>query len=301
MDYMIGHVRPDWDCIGALWQLQRFGGCGDCEVVFRPNGIDPESFFVTNATAIVDMCGMHAPRRLRFDHHQYAGAKSSAVSATSLVYDHLLATNPALGYLEGLVGMISDFDGGRKTPEVLASEAFGIHALLRDYRWQGADDMDMYLYGCQLLDALARGLELRAKAAGEWESAIVYKSDDGKLVALHNSLPGSSDAAIAAGADVVIFCEDHRERPMRPTFSVGMVRRAHSEIHCGALVNAALAFLGQSPTLIRYGGCYQELSRWYKHQSGFFAGRGTDSSPDERTLDCPFTHLAELLDRVRLA
>jgi nanoRNase/pAp phosphatase (c-di-AMP/oligoRNAs hydrolase) len=26
MAYIVGHVSPDWDCIAALWLLQRFGG-----------------------------------------------------------------------------------------------------------------------------------------------------------------------------------------------------------------------------------------------------------------------------------
>jgi hypothetical protein len=52
-----------------------------------------------------------------------------------------------------------------------------------------------------------------------------------------------------------------------------------------------------APGSIRWDSAeFQELARWYLHEAGFFAGRGTAKAPDPTPLTADFVALCRVLD-----
>lgn len=288
---IVSHVSPDWDAICALWLLQRFGGFEDATIALVSTG-SPDPEILAEAAAVVDTGRVLNPLRHRFDHHQLPGAEANTCCATSLVFQWLKPLdNPAhLEYLAPLIALIYAGDTGK--PDANPSRQLGIHALLSAWKARKVADTALIAIGYDVLDDLAAHLKRASEAAASLDTHTVYRSEDGLLIALDGAAQGATFAAFEAGALLVVW-----HSPMDSTVSVGINRAPESGIDCGGLILGLLndSECGVGP--VEYGGpVYLELCTWFRHNSGFFAGRGTAKAPDARPLACPIADIAAALD-----
>lgn len=276
MSYIVGHLSPDWDCITALWQLQRFGGLADAEIRLVNTG-NPDPAVLAGAAAVVDT-GLGP-----FDHHQLDDPNSTC--AALLVWQHLIMNDQDLFYLQPLIDLIYAGDTGKS--EAAQSHRVGIHALLSDEKASGSGDMGVIAYGYSILDSLAAHLKRAHEARQTLDQHTVYRSADGLLIALDKAPQGATHAAFEAGAKLVVW-----HNPMETTVAVGLNRAPESGIDCGALVAMTGAWLPLGSPVER------EVRSWYKHEAGFYAGRGSPKAPDARPLAVPVAEIAQALDAV---
>lgn len=284
MTYIVGHVAPDWDCIAALWMLQRFGPFGDAEIKLVNTGT-PDPAVLEGAGAVVDTGRQLDPQAWRFDHHQLPGAEANETCAAQQVYFRLIfyRNEIDLGYLQPLIDLVFAGDTGK--PEAAQSRQIGIHALLSAWKAARWPDEILITWGYEVLDDLAAHLLRAYEARQTLDAHTVYRSADGLLIALDKAPQGATQAAFEAGALLVVW-----HNPMEATVAVGLNRAPESGIHCGELA----AMVGVAQPL---GSPIEtELRSWYKHPSGFFAGRGTPKAPDDRPLAVPVANLAAALD-----
>jgi hypothetical protein len=133
---------------------------------------------------------------------------------------------------------------------------------------------------------LAGRLKRQAEAAVELAEKCVWRSDDGKVVAIEHGQPRHSQAAFAAGATLVVFRSDI---PVADgvTHAIGVQRSQAAEFpHIGdVLAESEIDFA-------------TEADNWFRHPAGFFAGRGTgkatrfDPVPEELSVK----HVARAID-----
>lgn len=287
--YIIGHVSPDWDCICALWLLQRFGGFGDAEIKLVNTGA-PDADVLAGASAVVDTGRVLDTADHRFDHHQLDDP--NATCAARQVYECIVRAVPHLAYLQPLIDLIYAGDTGK--PEATQSRQVGIHALLvakkigqHDDREWNMNDRQLIDWGYGVLDDLAMVLKRADEARRSLDAYTVYRSADGLLVALEQSSRAAVNAAHEAGARLVLW---HRTR--EGTETIELWRGGEGpDVDCGDVVRAALHRL---PVRLDER---VELASWYLHEAGFYAGRGSDKAPDARPLIVPIVNIAVALDR----
>lgn len=298
--YIVTHVSPDWDAIGAVWLLQRFGGLEDAEVRFVNTGRPPADV-LASAVAVADTGREDAPARLRFDHHHLPGAEANATCATQQVYHWLILHRPETDwtYLGPIVDLIYAGDTGK--PAANESRKRGIHALLSALKARGAADYTLLNHGYGWLDLLAEHSKGRQEAAETLAQHLVYTSTDGLLMAIKDAPPMASSAAFDAGARLVVFQNSRPE-----TNAIGIWRSGEwQEPHAGQLVRAILDYAPAirveqtiATTTTAAQAIFDELATWYLHEAGFFAGRGTDKAPDPRSIIADLRDIAAALDAV---
>lgn len=286
------HTNPDLDAIGGVWLLQRFGGLEDARIEYVNTG-NPPADVLAQAAAVVDTGQRLDWSKLRFDHHHLPGAKSNETCATLEVFK-FLNRDQDLDYLFPLVNLIYHGDTGRE--EADQSRLTGIHALLSGlkagYREHGemASNTDIMSYGCALLSTLEIQLRNQAKAVAELDEKTVYRSDDGLVWAIRHGSAGSSFAAFERGARLVVFEGKPIELADGTTsYPIGIWRAAEwQEPHCGELVERVER---------RYPDEFaEELGRWFRHEAGFFAGRGTGKAPMQAEIEVNLQRLAMAID-----
>lgn len=287
---IVGHISPDWDCITALWLLQRFGGFEDATIALVNTGA-PDPVVLAGAAAVVDTGREFDPLRHRFDHHQLPGAESKNTCAAFQVFQHI-APDERLDFLAPLNALILNGDTGGRHYGAEWSRLTGIHALLSAWKARKVPDEMLIQRGYDVLDDLAEHLLAAREARQSLEQHTVYRSSDELFVALEGAPQGATHAAFDAGARLVLW-----HNPSEATVSVGINRAPESGVDCGGLVLGLLndSECGVGP--IDYGGAvYLELCTWYRHNSGFFAGRGTAKAPDVTPLRAPLVNIAATLD-----
>lgn len=292
---IVTHTSPDWDAIGAVWQLRRhFGLTADIGFV---NTGSPDAEVLAQASAVVDTGKIHDPENYRFDHHQFPGAQASATSATELVYLHseemLAATkSPDAGraYLRPIIDLITDADGRNVNSDAARhSRALGIHAQLSAWKAAGLSDAELMQRGMAVLDSIEATLLARWHAAQSLEQHTAWKSPDGRVWTLLNAPRGATAAAFEEGAVLVIFANTTDPA----TVAVGCQRHNESNVDVGALVGATMSAPETGAEL--RAELRAELARWFRHPAGFFAGRGTAKAPDATPLTADIAELARAL------
>lgn len=290
---IVTHTAPDFDAIGAAWLLQRFGGLEDASIVFQPIAT-PNADVLRYATAVVDIGREYDESRLRFDHHQFLGNEASQHSATSLVAEYLTKRGQLPSFLMPIIDLITDADGRNVLyASVKTSRKLGIHALLSAYKQFGMpllpndksirNDHDVLEFGYAILDMIGGRLDKigRAKTQYQYVARIISPG----FCLLHNAGREITQYAFEEEKmDLVLFVN---EQPH--TVTVGLQRHPESSLNCGDLVNMAEQLY---PVII------SETSRWFRHQAGFFAGRGTDKSPDLTPLCVDLDILAHAINEV---
>jgi len=277
---IVGHVSPDWDCIVALWLLQRFGGFADAEIKLVNTGA-PDSDVLTSAAAVVDTGRVYDKYNNRFDHHQFPGATANETCAAMQVYTHLLP-GADLRHLKPLIELVLAGDTGNALAN--PSRQLGIHALLSAWKARRVSDDLLLMRGFDVLDDLAQRLLDQQEATASLDTHTVYRSADGLLIALDGAAQGATFAAFEVGALLVVW-----HSPSEATIAVGINRAPESGIDCGRVVAAAIQSTDQH-------GVVDELVTWFCHNSGFFAGRGTPKAPDATPLHAPIQTIAAALD-----
>jgi hypothetical protein len=191
-----------------------------------------------------------------------------------MCWDRLLYLGADVAHLHPLMRIIHQGDVGKSDP-------VGIHAILwgaglqkNPLTGQRLTDYEMLAVGFEILDRAAAWLKHKSEMAKELAKKVVWKSDDGFVWAIKGGSAAMSFAAYAEGCRVVVFEGEPVELgDGKVTYPVGASRAPEwQEPHLGDLVEAILK---QECRI----GMVTELESWFKHSSGFFAGRGTRKAP----------------------
>ena len=292
---IITHTSPDWDAIASVWLLQRYGGLGGHEVVFV-NTANPDPAQLASAVAVTDTGRTFDPMRLRFDHHHFAGKQANETCATMQVYKQLLATTApasqtyaALMAIDDLVFLVFNGDTGGNEWGANYSRTVGMHALLSAQKAKRLNDQALLDFGYGILDLISANLSARAEARRTLAQFQVYVSDDGLVRGLSGAPQGATFAAFEAGARLVVF---HSETP--ESIAVGLMRGGEgADVHAGEFVQAVIESRWSDDDPLA-----AELRSWYRHEAGFFAGRGTAKAPDPRPLSVAVADIAAAIDGV---
>lgn len=268
---IVTHTSPDFDAIGYVWLMRRFGGAGDMPVTFVNTG-SPDPAVLASAWSVGDTGRVYDPATRRFDHHQFPGHASNETCATRQAYDWLCATQGAtleLTAIRPIIELIFRGDTGSPLAGADTSRTVGIHALLSAQKAKHGSDADLLAYGGALLDDLADVAIMRARGRDQLEQYTTYRSNDGLIVALDGAPHSVTAAAFDAGAVLVFFASEDRG-----SFARGVQRAAveHGQPHVGVLIDLVA-------TSTPHIDMITELSHWFLHPAGFFAGRGTAKAP----------------------
>lgn len=268
---IVTHMSPDFDAIGYVWLMRRFGGASNMPVAFVNTG-SPDPNVLASAWSIGDTGRVYDPDARRFDHHQFPGRASNETCATKQAYEWLIATQGAtleLDAIHPIIELIFRGDTGSPLAGADTSRRVGIHALLSAQKAKRCSDADLLAYGYALLDDLADVAIMRARGRDQLGQYTTYRSNDGLIVALDGAPQGVTAAAFDAGAKLVFFAsEDHG------SFARGVQRgnAEDGEPHVGALIDLVA-------TSTPHIDMITELNHWFLHPAGFFAGRGTAKAP----------------------
>jgi hypothetical protein len=262
MSKIITHTSPDWDAIGSAWLLQRHDSHYEHTEIVCASREQIEEYKDTHA-AIVDCGGTLDPLGRRFDHHQMPEGAANETCAALLVWEWLGGKSGSVAHLEPLIMLIWAGDTGRSTNGADTSREVGLHAQLSARKSAGWTDAALMEWGCQELDLLAARLKRQTEAAAELNEKLVWKSNDGKVVAIEHGQPRHSQAAFAAGATLVVFRSDIPTEN-GTSYAIGIQRNQAAEFpHVGSvLADSEIDFA-------------TEADDWFRHPAGFFAGRGT--------------------------
>lgn len=289
MTTIVTHVAPDWDAIGGVWLLKRYGGLENADVVFVNTG-NPDPAALEVASAVVDTGRLYDPSRLCFDHHHLIGAAANETCATLQVAQYLVLARPDMDFnpIWTLIDLIYAGDTGK--PAANESRQRGIHALLSNKKRQGADSYALLAYGFDLIDNLAQSLISQDEALKSLALHTVYRSEDGLVVALRDAPHGATFAAHENGARLVVFANYEKN-------AIGVMRGGEgSDVHAGGLVSSLLNDYDCGLDDIS-ADLFGELCTWYRHQAGFFAGRGTDKAPSDKPILVDLADVARAIDK----
>lgn len=206
------------------------------------------------------------------------------------IIDHLLP----------LVLLVFAGDTGRKDYGAEFSRELGLHALLSAFKsnWKERNgcfppNENVLRWGYGILDLMDLRLRDQAKAKAELDEKTVYKSDDGLLWAIKYGEVGSSLAAQEMGARLVVFEGEPAEIGDITTYPIGVQRAGEwQEPNVGKLVTLLDKKLPLSSPI------QSEISTWYKHEAGFFAGRGTAKAPCNDIITIDLAVLARWIDEI---
>jgi hypothetical protein len=294
--FIVTHTHPDWDAITGVWLLKTYGGLQDCEIRFVNTG-NPGPDVLKNATAVVDTGKEHDPERLRFDHHQLEGETARGTCATWQVFEHIRSQGAPVTHLAPLVLMIMAGDTGSPDYGADFSRKVGIHAILGGYRMDRSEGADFhrYLFGAGLLDHIDRYLKNRLQARESLKQHVVYRSDDNMVWGIQNGGEGATFAAFDEGARLVVFTGDS-DGDLN-TNAIGIMRSGEwNHPHVGELVEHIIETFRTDPEA--YIQEVAELTTWFLHPAGFFAGRGTRKAPDPRPITVNLTAIAYAVDKM---
>jgi hypothetical protein len=281
---IVTHTSPDWDAIGAVWLLRRSGL--DITTVTFVNTASPDPAVLAAAVAVVDTGREYNEAELRFDHHQFEGDESTMHSAVFLVARWLLRNDALPQEIWPIIELIHAGDHGQSVCGWPVSRDLGIHALLSARKARRTSDAELLEWGCAVLDDLADNLIAREAGRQALQSdAVVY--DSGTVVALKNANWHASRAAAERGAVLVLF-QSETTTEDGISYAIGITRNGERTTpHVGALVERVIA---QRPDLA------PELTTWFRHPAGFFAGRGTAKAPVYEPITIDLADVAAAID-----
>lgn len=285
MKTIVTHTSPDFDAIMFVRLMIRFAdGFGDAEIKFIPlNAIERERKILDAADAVGDMGKEYDPDRLRFDHHHFPGAQSTATCAAKLAWEWLISQGQNLEYLAPLIEEIHQGDLARTPLVGIHSQMFGWKASAKEAGIILSDG-EIYSYGAHILSQIEFWLKHKAEARAELAEKVVWKSEDNSVWAVRHGSVSSTFSAYDEGARVVIFeGEPLTLNGGEITYPMGASRAPEwNEPDLGLLVQRSIT----SDT-----GLKKELGKWFRHPAGFYAGRGGPKAPDQ---DPPKADLVEV-------
>lgn len=294
---IVTHTRPDWDAITATWLLKRFSWFRDAIIEFVPAGQGTSDVIIHRGgysyIAVVDTGRVFDPTIFRFDHHQFPGQQCHDTCAAMQVYQFCQKlVKGDIGYLHPLIQLVWLRDIGKRDEWSKISTQLGIHALLNERRYRGDSDHALMVWGFEILDMLASSLKRKREDRVSLHDHIVYC--DERVIGILNGSRTTTDAAfsmIEPMRKIVVFA--NKTRP-QTTITVGIQRAPESGLHCGKLVQAVIdrEEVGTDSIL------GMELDSWFRHESGWFAGRGTDTSPSVIPLRVKIELICHIMSEV---
>lgn len=316
MQTIVTHVSPDLDAIASAWLLLRYvPNFEGAKVVFVNTG-NPDRAILAQADAVVDTGGAYNPYQYWYDHHQMENPNQACAAMLvwqDLMYMHSINPyTPNVAHLEPLVQLIHAGDTG--LPEADESRKNGIHAMVSEMKYQQFEDAVIFRLGCVLLDFIAGHLssgipfdailrdvnagwgdlflkpaQLRAEELKRTGIApyVAYVSHDAKLVALRDAPQGATQLAFEQGAQLVLW-SNYAEN------AIGINRARGVEVHVGNLIDALQLSAIEAESMI----VAHELASWFRHNAGFYCGRGSAKAPREDAIPVDFVILATMIDAV---
>lgn len=210
---IVTHHAPDLDACGAVWLLKRFVGqhFADAKIVF----VNPGETISLEAAEEMG-CQLHEVTHVdtglgEFDHHQ-PDRGLLPISASSLVYDHVVkihpdqADNHALTTLVKLISHIDHF-GEASWPEAEHERyCLMIHDLIRGAEFVDPHNDDSQLhFGLQCLDHAYAVLVQFLKARELIESdGIIFSTRFGECLAIETKNDDTIKVAQKKGYQLVI-------------------------------------------------------------------------------------------------
>jgi hypothetical protein len=270
------HQAPDLDAALGTWLYKRYLAQPTPSYVFVPAG---QTY--ADAEAVIDTGCEYDPVRGRYDHHMLPWAKRRDICAAAMVYQACLvsaqgAARQELEDLRPLVQLVTEIDHGAAADWVYETGLAGIASSICT-RLRG-DDSAMLAALHQLIDDVAGAIWTRNRARREFATCAT-QIDERVVLIRDGSAIVTRLALEEMGYEVALFVSDNRDK-MPSTFTVGIQRANESPLDCGRLVDAMEA----KAELAGDGDVVAELSRWFRHPTGFFAGRGTAKNPDPSEL-----------------
>ena len=269
--YGVTHTSPDMDAIGAAWLVSKYFelGCKDWVFISQKQSEDPSIEEVRQDTlkaalTVVDVGMIHDPATSRYDHHQLSWNYQRNTCAMKMVWEQLMFQGHGYyEYLRPLVEFVTKGDTGVRTPEMVVSYTFGLHAELshvkRNDRLSDAGILD---WGFNRLDIINDLLLHEHYLQKDLESKVFWQSDDDKVICLRNGSGRLARKALES-CDLVIFINEEAD-----TNTFGIQRKEELPFSCFDIVEMSLEATDDEVIM-------KELRSWYHHKSGFFSGRGT--------------------------
>lgn len=210
---IVTHHAPDLDACTSTWLLKRFDAqhYADAKIAF----VNPGEV-ITLEEAEEQGCQLHEVTHVdtgfgKFDHHQ-PDRGHEYISATSLVYDHLLKIHPEYVHdqaLKTLVDFVTEIDhfGEVDWPDADSLRySFMIHELIRgmEFTHPHNDESQIY-FGFQCLENVYATLTQHLKAIEILDlEGVEIQLKDGKALALETRNDDTIKLAQKRGYDLVI-------------------------------------------------------------------------------------------------
>ncbi len=290
---IVTHTAPDLDAIGYVWMLKRFWpGFAEAGIKLMPsNRVDRA--VLDAADSVGDVGGVYDPGEWRFDHHHLPGAESTSTCAAKMVWQHLLGLGVEGGYLKPLIEVIYQGDLARTEPVGIHALLWGTETRKNPVTGQRLTDLEMMAVGFDLLDRAAAWLKRKAEVAAELAPLVVWKSEDGLVWAIRGGSASTNFAAYEQGCRLAVYEGEPIELAEGVTYSMGASRAPEWQSpHLGDLVEKVLRAI-DCPDAVA-----SELDLWYRHQDGFFVGRGGKKAPHFEPPGVDLAEVARVLDEV---
>lgn len=287
----VTHTSPDLDAIGYLWLLKRYIPVFvDAEIKLMPFSQIDQKILIA-ADSVGDMGGEYDPLDWRFDHHHLPGAESTDTCATKMLWKYLLYLEIDVVHLKPLVEVIHAGDLAKTDPCGIHVAFWGARLRKNQVTGQRLTDIEMIAIGFELLDRVAAWLKHKAEKQVELDEKTIWKSDDNLVCAIQNGSASLSFAAYEEGARIVVFEGEPFETKEGTSYPMGVSRApGWNEPHLGDLVSLATPF----PTF----AMQQEFDLWFKHNGGFFAGRGSSKAPCYKKPQVKLIELAQIINKM---
>ena len=294
------HVSPDGDSALFAWLVSRFPGQG-IEVTHKfINLAKPDPELLTAADFVGDCGRIYDPEKGRFDHHHLVMVEALATCAARQLFEYLIHNGYKIKYLTPLVLLV--WQGDIMSQESEESREVGFHSMLSAYKAEKHNDQEILDFAFRFFDLIAFNLKRRSEALADLKEKTVYRSDDGLVIGVVDGGIATTFAAEESGARLVVWSGKPIENEAGEVISrpVGITRLGGAEVtapHVGDLVEAVMQ-IGIDFFVPGMGPVYEDLKSWFKHQAGFFAGRGTGKALDPTPVTVDIAFLAKLIDEV---
>jgi len=284
---IVTHTNPDFDAITYLWLLKRFiPKFKDAEIkLLAFSQIDQD--VLEKADSVGDMGSVYHPATWRFDHHHLVENQSTDTCAAQMLWEYLLFLQIDVTYLSPLIEIIYQGDLARTDPVSIHSILWGAGLQRNLLTGQRLTDQEMIATGFEILDRVAAWLKHKFELSAELVDKVIWKSDDNLIWAIRGGTASLNFAAYDEGARIIVFEGEPFNTNVGTSYPVGANRAPEwQEPHLGKLIDSVVS---TSPVA-------QELALWFRHNAGFFAGRGSRKAPCYELLKVDLIALATFFD-----
>jgi len=204
MKTLITHLSPDLDAIAASWLIIRYlPGWQNPQIKFIPAGfVDDFKLSRDTVNKIYIDTGLG-----KFDHHQF----SEYLSATKRVFDYLVKNKlmpqkdrPAIERITNLVTFIDNFQEVTLPNPTADIYDLTLYQLIDGLKAKFQDDHRVFLTVLDLLDGFLIVFKNKLKAEIELKSALIFRSNLGKCLAIESKNDEVINLAQKIGYPLVI-------------------------------------------------------------------------------------------------